>query len=67
MCLFVVATLLLPTTGLTVGWAFVALVEDLEMMNSYAWSTAVVSTLTTSIHSSLGSPENVLDVYFFFW
>ncbi|CAL5402494.1 unnamed protein product [Camellia sinensis] len=59
MCLFVVATLLLPTTGLTVGWAFVALVEDLEMMNSYAWSTAVASTLTTSIHSSLGSPKNV--------
>ncbi|CAL5415105.1 unnamed protein product [Camellia sinensis] len=59
MCLFVVATLLLPTTGLTVGWAFVALVEDLEMMNSYAWLTAVASTLTTSIHSSLGSPENV--------
>ncbi|CAL5353654.1 unnamed protein product [Camellia sinensis] len=59
MCLFVVATLLLPTIGLTVGWAFVALVEDLEMMNSYAWSTAVASTLTTSIHSSLGSPENV--------
>ncbi|CAL5402412.1 unnamed protein product [Camellia sinensis] len=54
MCLFVVAT-----TGLTVGWAFVALVEDLEMMNSYAWSTTVASTLTTSIHSSLGSPENV--------
>ncbi|CAL5381752.1 unnamed protein product [Camellia sinensis] len=41
LCLFVMATLLLPTTGLTVGWAFVALVEDLEMMNSYAWSTAV--------------------------
>ncbi|CAL5392882.1 unnamed protein product [Camellia sinensis] len=59
MCLFVVATLLLPTTGLTVGWAFVVLVEDLEMMNSYAWSTVVASTLTTSIHSSLGSPENV--------
>ncbi|CAL5383171.1 unnamed protein product [Camellia sinensis] len=59
MCLFTVETLLLPTTGLTVGWAFVALVEDLEMMNSYAWSTAVASTLTTSIHSSLGSPENV--------
>ena len=59
MCLFVMATLLLPTTGLTVGWAFVALVEDLEMMNSYAWSTAIASTLTTSIHSSLGSPENV--------
>ncbi|CAL5323316.1 unnamed protein product [Camellia sinensis] len=59
MCLFIVATLLLPTTGLTVGWTFVALVEDLEMMNSYAWSTAVASTLTTSIHSSLGSPENV--------
>ncbi|CAL5329760.1 unnamed protein product [Camellia sinensis] len=52
MCLFVVATLLLPTTGLTVGWAFVALAEDLEMMNSYAWSTAIASTLTTSIHSS---------------
>ncbi|CAL5379829.1 unnamed protein product [Camellia sinensis] len=59
MCLFVVATLLLPTTGLTVGWAFVALAEDLEMMNSYAWSTAIASTLTTSIHSSFGSPENV--------
>ncbi|GMP22367.1 hypothetical protein CsSME_00000422 [Camellia sinensis var. sinensis] len=59
MCLFIVATLLLPTTGLTVGWAFVALVEDLEMMNSYAWSTAVASTLTTSIHCSLGSPKNV--------
>ncbi|CAL5437219.1 unnamed protein product [Camellia sinensis] len=59
MYLFVVATLLLPITGLTVGWAFVALVEDLKMMNSYAWSTAVASTLTTSIHSSLGSPENV--------
>ncbi|CAL5348481.1 unnamed protein product [Camellia sinensis] len=29
------------------------------MMNSYTWSTAVASTLTTSIHSSLGSPENV--------
>ncbi|CAL5337672.1 unnamed protein product [Camellia sinensis] len=59
MCLFVVATLLLPTTGLTIGWAFVVLVEDLEMINSYAWSTVVASTLTTSIHSSLGSPENV--------
>ncbi|CAL5440261.1 unnamed protein product [Camellia sinensis] len=59
MCLFVVATLLLPTTGLTVGWAFVALVKDLEMMNSYAWSTAIASTLTTSIHSSLRSSENV--------
>ena len=58
MCLFVVVTLLLPTTGLTVGWAFVAFVEDLEMMNSYAWSTVVASTLTTLIHSSLGSPEN---------
>ncbi|CAL5403148.1 unnamed protein product [Camellia sinensis] len=59
MCLFVVATLLLPISGLTVGWAFVALVEDLEMMNSYAWSTAVASTLTISIYFSLGSPENV--------
>ena len=59
MCLFVVVTLLLPTTGLTVGWGFVAFVEDLEMMNSYAWSNAVASTLTTSIRSSLGSPENV--------
>ncbi|CAL5361380.1 unnamed protein product [Camellia sinensis] len=59
MCLFVVATLLLPTIGLTVRWDFVALVEDLEMMNSYAWSTAVASTLTTSIQFSLGSPENV--------
>ncbi|GMP46389.1 hypothetical protein CsSME_00014573 [Camellia sinensis var. sinensis] len=59
MCLFIVANLLLPTIGLTVGWAFIALVEDLEMMNSYAWSTVVASTLTTSIHSSLGSPENV--------
>ncbi|CAL5342104.1 unnamed protein product [Camellia sinensis] len=59
MCLFVVPTLLLPITGLTVGWAFVALVEDLEMMNSYAWSTAVAFTLTISIHFSLGSPENV--------
>ncbi|CAL5439820.1 unnamed protein product [Camellia sinensis] len=29
------------------------------MMNSYAWSTAVASTLTTSIQFSLGSPENV--------
>ncbi|CAL5429374.1 unnamed protein product [Camellia sinensis] len=28
-------------------------------MNLYAWSTVVVSTLTTSIHSSLESPENV--------
>ncbi|CAL5364507.1 unnamed protein product [Camellia sinensis] len=64
MCLFVVATLLLPTTGLTVGWAFVALVEDLEMMNSYAWSTVVASTLTTLIHSSLGSPENVTGCVF---
>ncbi|GMP22383.1 hypothetical protein CsSME_00000435 [Camellia sinensis var. sinensis] len=59
ICLFIVTTLLLPTTGLTVGWAFVALVEDLEMMNSYAWSTVVASTLTTSIHCSLGSPKNV--------
>ncbi|GMP65708.1 hypothetical protein CsSME_00026391 [Camellia sinensis var. sinensis] len=36
MFLFVVTTLLLPTTGLTIGWAFVALVENLEIMNSYA-------------------------------
>ncbi|CAL5383354.1 unnamed protein product [Camellia sinensis] len=59
MYLFVVTTLLLPTTGLTVGWAFVTLVEDLEMMNSYAWSTIVASTLTTSVQSSSGSLENV--------
>ncbi|CAL5424226.1 unnamed protein product [Camellia sinensis] len=59
MCLFVVATLLFPTTGLTVGWAFVALVEDLEMMNSYVWPTAVAFILTTSIQSSLESPENI--------
>ncbi|GMP61956.1 hypothetical protein CsSME_00024234 [Camellia sinensis var. sinensis] len=44
--------------------AFVALVEDLEMMNSYAWSNAVASTLTTLIQSSLGSPENVTGCVF---
>ncbi|CAL5440649.1 unnamed protein product [Camellia sinensis] len=29
------------------------------MMNSYTWSTVVVSTLTTLIQSSLGSPKNL--------
>ncbi|GMP48013.1 hypothetical protein CsSME_00015517 [Camellia sinensis var. sinensis] len=57
MCLFVVVTLLFSTTSLTVGWAFVACVENLKMMNSNAWSTTVASTLTTSIQSSLESPE----------
>ncbi|THG02859.1 hypothetical protein TEA_008930 [Camellia sinensis var. sinensis] len=47
--------------------AFVALVEDLEMMNSYAWSNAVASTLTTLIQSSLGSPENVTGCVFLLW
>lgn len=57
MCLYICATLLFATSGHTIGWVFVKYIEDLENMKSYAWSSAIRSSLISSIETAYSSPE----------
>uniref|UniRef100_A0A5B7BPG6 Aminotransferase-like plant mobile domain-containing protein n=1 Tax=Davidia involucrata TaxID=16924 RepID=A0A5B7BPG6_DAVIN len=59
ICLFLCLTLFFSTTGRSIGWVFVKYIEDLDNMNKYDWSEAILNTLMCSIEISHRSPERV--------
>ncbi|GMP95036.1 hypothetical protein CsSME_00044248 [Camellia sinensis var. sinensis] len=45
LCLYLCGKLFFTTSGETVGWGFVRVVEDLENMKAYDWAGTIYTTL----------------------
>ncbi|CAL5374008.1 unnamed protein product [Camellia sinensis] len=59
LCLYVCGKLFFATSGETVGWGFVRVVEDLENMKAYDWAGAICTTLMESIKGFYSKPKKV--------
>lgn len=59
LSLYLCGKLFFATSGETMGWGFVRVVEDLDNMKAYDWAGAICTTLMESIKGFHSKPEKV--------
>lgn len=59
LSLYLCGKLFFATSGETMGWGFVRVVEDLDNMKAYEWTGAICTTLMESIKGFYSKPEKV--------
>ncbi|KAL7198454.1 hypothetical protein ACSBR2_020861 [Camellia fascicularis] len=59
LCLYVCAKLFFATTGEHIGWAFVRVIDKLDMLRQYDWTATIRNTLIGSLNEMQNRPEKV--------
>ncbi|KAL7220901.1 hypothetical protein ACSBR2_013730 [Camellia fascicularis] len=58
-CLYICMKLFFATTDEHIGWAFVRVIDKLETLRIFDWTTAIRNTLISSLNETHSKPERV--------
>ena len=59
ICLILFVTILLLTTGQSIGWGYLQLVDNYTEMVRYNWSAIIHKTLLDSLHKNSKTPHKI--------
>ena len=57
MCLYICAKLFFPTTGESIGWAFVRVIDNLETLRLHDWTATIRNSLVSLLNEAHSKPE----------
>ena len=59
LCLHLCQSLFFSTSGTAIGWGYVKIMEDLDIIKEYDWADLITSTVMASIHTHYSNPQKI--------